>query len=79
MTEKEIQLLGFEKQESNDETDFYYYYYGICDGLGFISCADTDVKDGEWFVEVFNTEPSVRFHKMEQVQSLINTFERAKV
>lgn len=79
MTEKEIQMLGFEKVDGNDYPEFYYYIYRVSDGLEFISCADTDVKNGEWYVEVFNTEPSVRFHKMEKVQSLINTLESAKV
>lgn len=76
MTEKEVQLLGFERQDSNDYPEFYYYVYKVCDGLEFISCADSDVKEGEWFIEVFNTEPSIRFHKMEQVQSLINTLNK---
>jgi len=79
MTEKEIQMLGFERVDGNDYPEFYYYFYEVCDGLSFISCADTDVKEGEWYIEVFNTEPSIRFHKMEKVQSLINTLEKAKV
>ncbi len=73
MTEKEIELLGFEKNLSLDDYDpFYYYTYDITNGLSFISCADNEVKDGEWYIEFFNTEIPIRFYKFEEVQSLIN-------
>jgi hypothetical protein len=73
MTEKEIQLLRFEKNSSLDDYDpFYYYTYDITNGLSFISCADNEVKDGEWYIEFFNTEIPIRFYKFEEVQSLIN-------
>jgi hypothetical protein len=73
MTEKEIQLLDFEKNLSLDDYDpFYYYTYDITNGLSFISCADNEVKDGEWYIEFFNTEIPIRFYKFEEVQSLIN-------
>jgi hypothetical protein len=36
MTEKELQLLGFEKNYM-DEDDDYYYFLDIVSGLGFIS------------------------------------------
>lgn len=79
MTEREIQILGFEKQESVDYPKFCYYTYRVCRGLEFISCIDQEVVDGEWYVDIFNTEIPIRFYKMEKVQSLINTFENAKV
>jgi len=49
MTEKELELLGFEKQiVTNDESqngyDFYFYSYKIADGLTFISCANDEVE-----------------------------------
>jgi hypothetical protein len=85
MTEKEIQLLGFEKQEdggieiSDDEGglwiehEFHYYTYDIAMGLDLISNSNDQVgEDGEWFVEVFNTEPAIRFTKFGEVQALIN-------
>lgn len=76
MTEKEIQLLGFKREEDLDN-DFYYYVYDITDGFGFISCANDEVgKDGKWFVEFFNTDPQIRFDKFEEVQSLINLVEK---
>lgn len=89
MTEKEIQLLGFEKQEdggieiTDDESgqfsglwiehEFHYYTYDIAMGLSLISNSNDEVgEDGEWFVEIFNTEPAIRFTEFGEVQALIN-------
>lgn len=89
MTEKEIQLLGFEKQEdggielSDDENgvwvedEFHYYTYDIVNGLTLISSSNDEIgEDGQWFVEIFNTEPSIRFTEFGEVQALINLLER---
>ena len=76
MTEKEIQLLGF-KREEGLYNDFYYYTYYIANGFGFISCSDDEVgKDGKWFIEFFDSHPQIRFDKFEEVQSLINLLEK---
>ena len=85
MTEKEIQLLGFEKQEDGGievyddlggmwiEDEFYYYTYDIVDGFELISNTNNEVgEDGKWFVEIFNTEPAIRFTEFGEVQALIN-------
>jgi hypothetical protein len=82
MTEKEIQLLGFQREESIDGFDepFYYYTYRIADGLEFISCANDEVKeDEEWYVDIFNTDPHIRFTEFGDVQGLINILEKRKV
>lgn len=80
MTERELQILGFEKEyEYGDDPEYYYYYYEITSGLGLMSNASDEVKDNQWFVEIFNTEDPIRFCQMEKVQSLINTLESAKV
>jgi len=81
MTEKEIQLLGFEMQESSDEFEpFYYYAYKIADGLEFISCANDEVsEDQEWYVDIFNTDPHIRFTEFGDVQGLINILEKRRV
>lgn len=91
MTEREIELLGFEKQlqegthckdfHGNEwyEDDFYYYTYDVTNGLSFISNSNDDVENDEWFVEIFETAEPIRFYKFEEVQSLINTLEKAKV
>lgn len=83
MTERELQLLGFEKNKVSSEESggkpYHYYIYEFTKGLEFIS-SDSDTSEGDnWYVEFFNTDIPVRFHKMEQVQVLINTFEKAKV
>lgn len=78
MTEKELQILGFEKE--NMEDDFYYYAYDIVDGLSLISSEiDPTNKEDDLYVEVFNTDPAIRFYNMEKVQALINTLVNAKV
>ena len=88
MTERELQLLGFEKQEdsgievSDDEgrfwieDEFHYYTYDIVNGFTLISSSsDEEGEDGQWFVEIFNTEPQIRFDEFGEVQAFINLIE----
>jgi hypothetical protein len=83
MTEKEVQILGFEKElmvdYEGEENPDYYYVYSIADGLTLISGSKSETKNEEWFVDMFNTDPIIRFTKMEKVQALINTLESAKL
>lgn len=81
MTEKEVELLGFQKEILNgdDQDEGYYYVLDLVDGLSFITPANDEVKNNEWFVEIFNTDPYIRFYKFEEVQSLINKLTRAIV
>jgi hypothetical protein len=80
MTEREIQLLGFEQHVDNagGEWDIYHFYtYTITRGLEFISNASDGIEEGgEWFIEFFETEYPVRFYKFEEVQSLISMLEK---
>lgn len=78
MTEKEVQLLGFEREEYGDwDGDHHYYAYEITNGMSFISSASDEAeKDGQWYVDVFNTQDPIRFYKFEEVQSLINMLEK---
>jgi hypothetical protein len=80
MTEKEIQLLGFEVHHDDGAGYFdkyHYYTYTVARGLEFISNASDEVDEtGEWFIEFFETDPTVRFYKMETVQALINTLQK---
>lgn len=78
MTEKEVQLLGFEKKEDYDGVkDFHYYTYYIVRGLSFISSDNQEAeKEGQWYVDMFNTEDPIRFYKFEEVQALINLLEK---
>ena len=74
MTEREIQLLGFQKEEmkEHEEDESYYYALDIVDGLTFITQANDEIKDDNWYVEVFNTDPAIRFTEFGEVQALIN-------
>ena len=77
MTEKQIQLLGFEREEYGDyEGDHHYYSYQITDGFGFISSSSDEVEDGEWYVDFFDSWPNIRFTSFEEVQALINLIEK---
>ena len=76
MTEKELTLLGLEKQEIEEyvgeENPDYYYTIKIVNGLDFITNTKQEFNDDDWYVEFFDTEPSIRFSKFEEVQSLFN-------
>jgi hypothetical protein len=78
MTEKEIILLGFEKEDINEyeNDDSYYYALDIVDGLTFIT---SDNSDENWNVEIFNTNPLIRFTEFGEVQGLINQLTKAIV
>ena len=84
MTEKQLQLLGFEKEilfgyEEEENSNAYYYVLDIVDGLSFISPASDEMKDDNWYVEIFNTDPHIRFDKFEDVQVLVNKLTKAIV
>lgn len=74
MTEKEIQMLGFEREGYMDhDGEFHYYVYDIVRGFSLISNSNDKVgEDGQWFVEIFDTEPAIRFTEFGEVQALIN-------
>ena len=81
MTEREIIILGLKSEEikEHDEDDSYYYVLDIVDGLTFITPTNDEIKDGDWYVEFFNTDPLVRFYDFEEVQILINKLTKAIV
>ena len=78
MTEQEIKLLGFEKADEHDgESPFYYYTYNVACGFEFISCANDEVDEsGEWYIEFFESDPTIRFIKFAEVQALINMLKK---
>ena len=77
MTEKQIQLLGFEREDFSDyDGDHYYYSYSIANGFGFISCSYDQAVDGEWYIDFFDSWPNIRFTSFEEVQALINLIEK---
>jgi hypothetical protein len=81
MTEKELTLLGFkqEKVEEYDTDESYYYVIDIVDGITFITPTTVEIKNAEWDVEFFNTNPSIRFTEFGEVQGLINQLTKAIV
>ena len=74
MTEREIILLGFKSEEirEHDDDDSYYYVLDIVDGLTFITPTNEEIKEDNWHVEFFNTDPTLRFNEFGEVQALIN-------
>ena len=74
MTEREIQLLGFQKEEmkEHEEDKSYYYALDIVDGVAFITRSNEEIKEDNWYIEVFNTDPAIRFTEFGEVQALIN-------
>jgi hypothetical protein len=75
MTERELITLGFLSEEirEHDEDDAYYYALDVVDGITFITTTNDEIKDDEWYVEIFNTDPIIRFYDFQEVQGLINT------
>ena len=79
MTEQELIELNFERcvedglAVSDDSVavasseDYHYYYYHIADGLGLISNESDRLLDEAWYVEVFDTNPSIRFKSKKEV------------
>ena len=81
MTEKELTLLGFKREEVNeyDTDETYYYVIDIVDGITFITPTNEEIKNNEWYVEFYNTNPLIRFTEFGEVQGLINQLTRAIV
>jgi hypothetical protein len=81
MTERELILLGFKSEEikEHEDDETYYYVLDIVDGITFITQTNDEIKDDEWYIEFFNTDPSVRFHDFKEVQLLINQLRNAIV
>jgi len=81
MTEKQIQLLGFEvnHDDGGGMWDKYHYYTYYIGGLELISNASDEVTphSSEWYVEF--TGSAIRFTEFGEVQALINLLESRKV
>lgn len=78
MTEREIQLLGFTcwTDDSDPEVPFHYYTYTVASGIEFITNSNDETENGDWWVDLFETDPAIRFYKFEEVQNLINILEK---
>ena len=80
MTEQQLIKLGFNKEplESYNEED-YYYFYPLVGDLGLISCALSDVTEGKWFVDVFDSYPTIRYYEYKDVLDLIAIFKEGQI
>ena len=82
MTEKQIQLLGFEvnHDDGGGLWDKYYYYSYYIGGLYLQSNASDEVTphscNSEWYVEFLGS--AIRFTEFGEVQALINLLESRK-
>jgi hypothetical protein len=81
MTELELKLLGFQVEELKeyDGDESYYYALDIVNGLTFITPTNEEIKNDEWYVEIFNTDPQIKFYNFGEVQGLINQLKSAIV
>jgi len=68
MTEKDLIELDFTRNDEEDG-DFHYYTYDI-GSFCLISTSNDEVKNGEWFVEVFET-PEIRFTNPTELSALL--------
>jgi hypothetical protein len=79
MTEKQIQLLGFKATYDDGGgtwEKYHYYTYKIANGFEFITNASDEIVNGdEWFIEFFDSDPTIRFTEFGEVQALINLIE----
>ena len=75
MKEQDLVDLGFTKEFGED---FYYYTYDLARGLSLITSANDEVVNNEWFVEIFETNPALRFTVKEHVESLINIMNKSR-
>ena len=80
MTERELILLGFKSEllkEYDEDDETYYYVLDIVDGFTLITPTNDEVKNNEWYVEVFNTDPLIRLTNINEVETLINILKKS--
>jgi len=82
MNELKLQEFGFHKLYGEAEQDadqtveqaaWHYYVYQIADGLALVSNASYDASEAnDWFVDVYNTYPTIRITDPAKLSTLIN-------
>ena len=78
MKVEELIKLGFKKQIQEDvENPYYYYTLDITDGLSFITQANDEIENGEWFVDIFES-PGITFKDVKPLTELINLLNKNK-
>ena len=76
MKEQDVIDLGFTKELDDN---FYYYTYDFARGLSLITQASDEVVDNKWFIEVFETDPTIRFTDKGLVEALIIIINNGKI
>lgn len=81
MTEQQLIKLGFNQNpiDSYNEDEDYYYFYPLVGEMGLISYALSEVTEGKWFVDVFDSYPTIRYYEYKDVLDLINAFKKGKI
>lgn len=69
MREQDLLDLDFTCEFGFDDEDYYYYTYDISN-FCLISPANNEIKDNEWYVEVFES-PEIRFTNRTELEILI--------
>ena len=75
MTEQDLLDLDFTRVDETAKSsgmhlyDWHYYTYDIA-SFSLITPASDEVKDGEWYVEVFET-PEIRFTSRTELEILM--------
>lgn len=81
MKEQDLVNLGFKKQEVSKEVsgdkDYFYYYFDI-NNLCFITQANDEVKDDNWYVYLFEENMNPISSK-EDLTDLINILKKYEV
>ena len=77
MSEEQLRALGFEQQAETSEPSFHYYTLDIVNGLSFITQANDEVENGEWIVEMFESE-EIKFKDIRPLTKLINILNQSK-
>ena len=80
MREEDLVSLGFEvvevsAEESGDEAFYYFEYDFGVSGFSLISNENTEAKEDNWFVEIFDYD-NIRFTNYQDVRDLINIIEK---
>lgn len=75
ITEEDLIKFGFERFDETAESsgypnDWYYYTYEL-GSFSLITPSSDDVKNGEWYVELFDCD-TFKFTTPEQLASLLN-------
>lgn len=76
MKEQDLIDLGFTKEFGDN---FYYYTYDFARGFSLITQASDEVVDNKWFVEVFETDQTIRFTNKGLVEALIIIINNGKI